>query len=144
MNSLSELYTTIEQYAMNTQNVESFTIGDCYVNWNSLNMKYGAFNALLQYVEYQENVIALHFTMYYGEKLANDSSNVYEAQTNGFHAIRNVVRHLEENFELDGTEYLQIYPFWQKFSDVLAGAYADVIIYVPIDEMCLDYDKEEE
>lgn len=141
---LTVLYDYIRQYALNTQNVESFTIGDVYTVWNSLNMKYGAFNALLQYVEYQENVIALHFTMYYGEKLANDSSNVYEAQTNGFHAIRNVVRHLEENFELDGTEYLQIYPFWQKFSDVLAGAYADVIIYVPIDEMCLDYDKTEE
>lgn len=140
---LNELYDTIKGYALNTQGVETFTVGDVYVNWNSLNMKYGAFNTLLQYVEYQENVVALHLTMYYGEKLANNSSNVYDAQTRGFHAVRNVIRHLENDFELDGNEYLQIYPFNQKFADALAGAYADVIIYVPIGEMCIDYDKEE-
>lgn len=139
---IQNFYDAIKVYALNTQGVETFTIGDVYTVWNSLNMKYGAFNAALQYVEYRENVVAIHLTVYYGEKLANDSSNVYEAQTHGFRAIRNVVNHLKDAFELDGDEYTQIYPFWQRFADVLAGAYADITVFVPIDEQCIDYDKE--
>lgn len=138
---LQTIYNKIEQYALNTQGVESFTIGDPYISWNALHMNYGAFNAALNYAEYQENVIVLHFTLYYGNKLTNDSSNVYTVQSAGFNAIRNVIKHLEDEYEIDGVETLQIYPFWQKFADVLAGAYADVALYLPIDDGCEDYDK---
>lgn len=140
---LQTLYNDISNFAINTQGVESTTTGDTYVVWNSKNMTYGAFNSALNYIEYQENVIAYHLTLYYGDKLANDSSNVYQVQDTGFKVIRNVLRHMEDEYGLDGVEFLQIYPFWQRFADILAGAYADVIIYVPIDDNCVDYDKPE-
>ena len=72
--------------------------------------------------------------------MLNDSSNVYEVQNTGFNAIRNVVSHLVDNYELEGVETLRIYPFAQKFADTLAGAYADVVVYVPIDN-CFNFDK---
>lgn len=140
---LETLYNDIKTYALNTQGVESFTIGDCYVNWNSLHMSYGAFNVALNYIQYQDNVMEYHMTLYYGDKLKNDSSNVYQVQDTGFKAVRNVLRHLEDEYGLDGIEFLQIYPFWQRFADVLAGCYADVVIYAPIDDNCENYDKPE-
>lgn len=142
MITLTELYDDIRDYALNTQGVNSYTIGDVYTVWNSTHMVYGAFNAALNYVEYQDNIMDYHMTLYYGDKLKNDSSNVYEVQNTGFKVIRNVLRHLEDEYGLDGIEFLQIYPFWQRFADVLAGTYADVVIHVPIDDNCEDYDKE--
>lgn len=139
---LQTLYSDIERYALNTQGVESYTTGDPYTVWNSLHVKYGAFNASLNYIEYQDNVMAYHITLYYADKLANDSSNVYQVQDTGFKVLRNVLKHLEDEYGLDGIEFLQIYPFWQRFADVLAGCYAEVIIYAPIDDNCENYDKE--
>jgi hypothetical protein len=104
-------------------------------------MTYGCFNAALNYVEYEDNDCKFYMTLYYGDKLLNDSSNVYEVQNTGFNAIRNVVSHLVDNYELEGVETLRIYPFTQKFADALAGAYADVVVYVPIDN-CFNFDKE--
>lgn len=138
---LQTLYDDIRDYALNTQGVNSYTIGDIYTVWNSLHMTYGCFNAALNYVEYEDNDCKFYMTLYYGDKLLNDSSNVYEVQNTGFNAIRNVVSHLVDNYELEGVETLRIYPFAQKFADTLAGAYADVVVYVPIDN-CFNFDKE--
>lgn len=140
---LQTIYSKIEEHALGTKGVESFTAADPYIAWNSLNMRYGAFNAVLNYVDYTENMAVHHFTLYYGDRLTNDSSNVHSVQTDGFNAIRNVVRHLEDEYGIDGAETLQIHPFWQKFADALAGAYADVALYVPIESVeCEDFDKD--
>lgn len=138
---LNEIYNTIKNYALMTQGVESATIGQVYTIWNSLHMRYGAFNAILNYVTFADNNAELHFTFYYGDKVANDSSNVFDIQTTGFNVMRNVISHLINEYELDGFDTLQIYPFTQKFADTLAGAYCDVTIYMPID-YCFNYDKE--
>lgn len=141
--NLQQFYDKVRQYALNTQNVESFTIGDVYQIWNSLNMVYGAFNINLNYMRRVGDYNIFNMTLYYGGKLLNDSSNVYEEQSNGFNTIFNVIRHLKDDYEIEDTEEIQVYPFWQQFSDLLAGAYADVNIYVPVDDDCEDYDKEQ-
>jgi len=139
---IQTLYDDIKEYALNTQGVESVTFGDVYTVWNSLHITYGCFNAALNYVEYDDSTARFYLTLYYADKLKNDSSNIYQVQTTGFNAIRNVISHLVDSYELEGIESLRIYPFAQKFADILAGAYADVTVYVPID-VCVDYDKPE-
>ena len=139
--NLNDIYNSIKQYALNTRGVEMATIGEVYVNWNSLHMRYGAFNAILNYVSFDNGNAELHFTFYYGNKLANDSSDIYDIQAAGINVLRNVITHLIDEYELDGMDSIQIYLFNQKFADTLAGAYCDVTIYAPID-YCVDYDKE--
>lgn len=136
-------YDTVKLYALNTKNVESYYIGDVYNNWNSLNVKYGSFDININYIRRVDGNDVLNVSMYFAEKLKNDSSNVFEAQSDGFNVIMNVINHLKDEYELDNYEEIQVYPFWQQFSDILAGAYADVNIYVPVDDDCEDYDKEQ-
>lgn len=138
---IQDLYNKINSFALNTQNVNSFTIGDPYTTWNSLNMVYGAFNVLLNYIRRVDGYDVLNVTFYYGGKLMNDSSNVYVEQTRGYNAVMNVIRHLKEEYEVDSYEDIQITPFWQQFSDLLAGVYADVNIYIPVEDNCDNYDK---
>ena len=139
---IKSLYDTIEDYALNTQNVITFTIGDPYMTWNAKHIEYGAFNAILNYIRRIDGYDVLNMTFYYGGKLKNDSSNVYEEQSNGINTILNVIRHLKEHYEIDDYGEIQITPFWQQFADILAGAYCDLNIYIPVDD-CIDYDKEE-
>lgn len=136
-------YDTVKLYALNTKNVESYYIGDVYNNWNSLNVKYGSFDININYIRRVDGNDVLNVSLYFAEKLKNDSSNVFDAQSDGFNVIMNVINHLKDEYELDNYEEIQVYPFWQQFSDILAGAYADVNIYVPVDDDCEDYDKEQ-
>ena len=136
-------YDTVKVFALNTQNVESYYIGDVYNNWNSLNVKYGSFDININYIRRVDGNDVLNVSMYFAQKLKNDSSNVFEAQSVGFNVIMNVINHLKEEYELDDYEEIQVYPFWQQFSDILAGAYADVNIYVPVDDIGENYDKEQ-
>lgn len=135
-------YDIVRTFALNTENVESFYALSPYECWNSLHIKYGSFNININYIRRVDNYNVVNATLYFGQKLQNDSSNVFEAQTQGFNAIMNVIRHLKEEFEVDDWSEIQVYPFRQSFADILAGAYSDVNIYVPIDN-CENYDKEE-
>lgn len=141
---LQTLYSKIEQYAMNTQTVESYKTGDVYVLLNSLHIKYPIFVSALNYIRYQDNLIEAHMSFYMVYRLENDSSNLFEAQDNAFKVIRNVIRHLIDEYELDGIETIEIHPFTQKFADVNCGAYADVVVYLPMDDLdCEGFDKEQ-
>ena len=141
--NFQSFYDTVKGYALNTVNVESFYTGDPYLVWNSLNVTYGSFCANINYIRRDGGNDIVNCTLYYGGKLKNDSSNIFETQTDGFNAIVNVINHLKEVYELDSYEDIQITPFFQQFSDILAGAYADVNIYVPVEDICENYDKEQ-
>ena len=140
--NFQSFYDTIKQIALNTRTVESFYIGDVYTNWNSLNIIYGSFDVNINYIRRVGNFNIVNLSLYYGAKLKNDSSNIFEVQSNGYNVIINVINHLKENFEIEDVEDVQIFPFWQQFADVLAGCYADVNIFVPVEDTCENFDKE--
>ena len=135
-------YDTVKQIALNTKTVESFYIGDVYTNWNSLNINYSSFDVNINYIRRVGNYNIVNCSFYYGAKLKNDSSNLFEIQSNGYNVIINVINHLKENFEIEDVEDIQIFPFWQQFADILAGCYADVNIFVPVEDTCANFDKE--
>ncbi len=141
--NFGNFYDTVRQFALNTQKVQSFYTLDPYLCWNSLNVVYGSFCININHISRDGNYDVLNVTMYFGDKLENDSSNIFEAQTDGFNAIMNVIRHLKEEYELDDYSEIQIHPFHQTFADILAGCYCDANIYVPVEDVCEDYDKQD-
>ena len=140
--NFQNFYDTVKQIALNTQKVESFYEGDVYINWNSLNVTYGSFDVNINFIRHSGGYDVVNVSFYFGDKLKNDSSNLFQVQTNGFRVIMNVIGHLKENYEIEDFEYIQIHPFFQQFSDILAGCYADVNIYVPVEDVCANFDKE--
>ena len=140
--NFQSFYDTVKQIALNTRTVESFYIGDVYTNWNSLNINYSSFDVNINYIRRVGNYNIVNCSFYYGAKLKNDNSNLFEIQSNGYNVIINVINHLKENFEIEDVEDVQIFPFWQQFADILAGCYADVNIFVPVEDSCENFDKE--
>ena len=140
--NFQNFYDTVKQIALNTQKVESFYEGDVYTNWNSLNVTYGSFDVNINFIRRINNFDIVNVSFYFGDKLKNDSSNLFQVQTDGFRVIMNVINHLKENYEIEDFEDIQIHPFFQQFSDILAGCYCDVNIYVPVEDTCANFDKE--
>ena len=140
--NFQSFYDTVKKIALNTQKVNSFYTLDPYLCWNSLNVTYGSFSSNINYVRRNGGYDVVNVSFYFGDKLNNDNSNIFEAQSDGFNAIINVINHLKENFEIENLEDIQIFPFWQQFADVLAGCYADVNIFVPVEDTCENFDKE--
>ncbi len=138
----SNFYNIVKQIALNTKTVESFHNTDPYTVWNSLNMVYPSFNCNINYIRRVGNFNIVNCSFYYGAKLKNDSSNLFQIQSDGFNVIINVINHLKENFEIEDVEDIQIFPFWQQFADILAGCYCDVNIFVPVEDTCENFDKE--
>ena len=140
--NFQSFYDTVKQIALNTRTVESFHNTDPYTVWNSLNIVYPSFNCNINYIRRVGNYNIVNLSLYYGNKLFNDSSNVFEVQSYGYNAIINVINHLREDFEIEEFEDIQIHPFFQQFSDILAGCYCDVNVYVPVEDTCANFDKE--
>jgi hypothetical protein len=141
--NFQNFYNKVKQIALNTKTIETFYEGDVYINWNSLNVTYGSFDVNINYIRRTGNFNVVNCTFYYGNKLFNDSSNVFQVQSDGYNAIINIINHLREDYEIEDYEDIQVHPFFQQFSDVLAGCYCDLNIYVPIDDICEDFDKEQ-
>ena len=140
--NFQNFYDTVKQIALNTQKVESFYEGDVYTNWNSLNVTYGSFDVNINYIRRSGGYDVVNVSFYFGDKLKNDSSNLFQVQTDGFRVIMNVINHLKENYEIEDFEDIQVHPFFQQFSDILAGCYCDVNIYIPVEDVCANFDKE--
>ena len=140
--NFQNFYDTVKQIALNTQKVESFYEGDVYTNWNSLNVTYGSFDVNINYIRRSGGYDVVNVSFYFGDKLKNDSSNLFQVQTDGFRVIMNVINHLKDEYEIEDFEDIQIHPFFQQFSDILAGCYADVNVYVPVEDTCANFDKE--
>ena len=140
--NFQNFYNKVKQIALNTKKVESFYEGDVYTNWNSLNVTYGSFDVNINFIRRINNFDIVNVSFYFGDKLKNDSSNLFQVQTDGFRVIMNVINHLKEEYEIEDFNEVQIHPFFQQFSDILAGCYADVNIYVPVEDTCANFDKE--
>ena len=140
--NFQSFYDTVKQIALGTKKVNSFYTLDPYLCWNSLNINYGSFSSNINYVRRNGGYDVVNVSFYFGDKLKNDNSNIFEAQSDGFNVIINVINHLKENFEIEDVEDIQIFPFWQQFADILAGCYADVNIYIPVEDVCENFDKE--
>ena len=140
--NFQNFYDTVKQIALNTQKVESFYEGDVYTNWNSLNVTYGSFDVNINYIRRSGGYDVVNVSFYFGDKLKNDSSNLFQVQTDGFRVIMNVINHLKENYEIEDVEDIQIHPCFQQFADILPGCYADLNIYVPVEDTCANFDKE--
>ena len=138
----SNFYNIVKQIALNTRTVESFYELSPYEVWNSLNIVYPSFNCNINFIRRVGNFNIVNLSLYYGGKLKNDSSNLFQIQSDGFNVIINVINHLKENFEIEDVEDIQIFPFWQQFADVLAACYTDVNIFVPVEDVCENFDKE--
>lgn len=79
------------------------------------------------------------FTFYYADRLVDGERNEVSVQSAGIEILDNIIRSLDEQgFDITSWQFV---PFNQRFADLCAGVYTNVIIRVPIGDNCAqDYE----
>lgn len=77
---------------------------------------------------------AFRFSLFYVDRLTEDGTNQLEVQSTACAVLDNVLRNLaDQGLEV---EAWTINTFNQRFADVCAGAFAQVLVRVPKDTVC--------
>lgn len=73
------------------------------------------------------------FSLFYVDMLTDNGDNQLQVQSVAVEVLDNVLRELAEDW---GVDEWTIQPFNQRFTDVCAGAFASVVLSVPLGSVC--------
>ena len=136
--TLRDTILLIEKIASEQPAIHTIVRNDVYKLNAAPSVKYGAF-AWTQGTHsgrIESWGTAFRFSLFYVDRLKEDGSNQIEVQSTACSVLDNILRLLADNgLEV---EAWTINTFNEKFSDVCAGAFAQVLIRVPKDTICAD------
>lgn len=123
------LYEHIKQYALTIPIVNSYYNTSVYECWNNPNVKYGSVVFAVKSVREQNSISKYECVIYYGDRLNDNKSNRDAIQSDAVGVINNIINRLNSSNLIEFVTYpVQSVIFEQKFSDELAGAYANITI----------------
>lgn len=138
----ADILTHIKQVAESHIFINQVSSGDVYEEWNSGENLYPAINISPNSVNINGHSISyVNFTMTYADRLKQDESNKDLVQSNAIQVLTQILQKVEEQGYTIGADY-EITLYTQRFADLLAGGFAEVVLYInyPIDEGCVDED----
>lgn len=135
--NLIQIYEYVGGIAKGMTNVNQYTEGDIYENWNATEIKYATINCAIESVEDYDTYKVYNAVLYYGDRLVENRSNRWQIQTEGVRLLGNIVRYFKDTDGMDVDGVVEYRVFEQKFADWLAGAWCRVRIMVSAD-ICAD------
>lgn len=135
--NIIQLYDIVGNYAKGLTNVNNYSTGDVYTNWNSKEIRYASVNMAIESVEEYEEHQVYNAIIYYGDRLVEGGNNKYQVQTEAVRLLKDIVKHLRETDNMDVEKDVTYQLFEQDFGDYLAGAYCRVRIE-DATELCPD------
>jgi hypothetical protein len=127
--NIIQLYEHIKQYALTIPIVNSYYNTSVYECWNNPNVKYGSVVFAVKSVREQNSISKYECVIYYGDRLNDNKSNRDAIQSDAVGVINNIINRLNSSNLIEYVTYpVQSVIFEQKFSDELAGAYANITI----------------
>ena len=138
--TLKEVIRMIEMVAGKQPSVNLIVRNDVFRLNEKPDAKYGVFAWLQgQHSSASESAfINYAFTFFYVDRLKADKSNEIEIQSTGIQTLNNIIRSLDDYDIVTETTYtFQV--FNQRFADLCAGVFCNVILSVPITGYCADF-----
>ena len=137
--TLLQIVDKFERIALSQPNINSVGEGNVYdFNNDNPNLKYGVFFITQNtHIEYEESD-RYGLTLFYIDRLEDDlESNRLRIQSHGKQVLGNIITMFCNDFDIDFPE-ITYTPFTQKFVDLTAGVYANILIDVYKDTLCED------
>ena len=138
--TLVEVIKVIEVIASRQPSIRMIIENDVFKINEKADARYGIF-AWTQgqhSTRVDSNSVDYSFTFFYVDRLKSDNSNQIEIQSVGTETLNNILRTLDDmGIDIDQTFTFQV--FNQRFTDLCAGVYVNVILSVPIGATCPEY-----
>ena len=138
--TLKDIINKIKEAAASLPGVNSAEEGNIYDLMNgNRQVKYASVVITQGTHRYGDNQMLYSFNIFYIDRLVDDlESNRLEIQSNGIEVLKNIINQICEEENVDRTE-ATIEVWTEKFSDLCAGAYAQVTFQVPTDDCFESY-----
>lgn len=130
----------IKELIKHVPNVGDVNDGDIYNNFNAKeDVLYPAFNITAQEVteNRDEYYTDYHLYLFAFDRLTTDEGNMIEVQSHCIQMLKSIITKMEEAEVIVNT--VTYHTFREKLNDVCAGAYADVVFRLDIDD-CGNYE----
>ena len=137
--TLLQIVDNLERIALTQPNVRTAGEGNIYDKMNTNpSVKYGVFFITQNtHIEYEESD-RYGLTLFYVDRLEDDmESNRLRIQSHGKQVLGNIITAFCNEFDIDFPE-ITYTPFTEKFVDMTAGIYANILIDVYKDTICED------
>ena len=99
--NIIQLYDIVGNYAKGLTNVNNYSTGDVYTNWNSKEIRYASVNMAIESIEEYEEHQVYNAIIYYGDRLVEGGNNKYQVQTEAVRLLKDIVKHLRETDNMD-------------------------------------------
>lgn len=128
---------TIKRLSMNHGIVNETGEGDIYLHLNSGTHKYPCVFLTVQNITKRNDTLNVNGTLFYVDKMLDNSANKTEIQSNAITILSQVVDKISEDsvYEMNAGTYT---PFEEKFSDLCAGAFVSFTCTFPDEIVCSD------
>ena len=121
--------------------VNEYGEGDIYEYLNNGEHKYPCIFLTVTNLTTTDSGTAINFTLFYTDRLVENQANKTSIQSTGISVIKQILSKYEQlhpEYLLNSVNYT---PFTEKFTDMCAGVFCDVVIENQIDTL-EDYDNE--
>lgn len=142
--TLQEVVTNILNIASQQPNVRTVSEGDVYDCMNANpSITYDVFHLTQQTHAEDDTYDYYRFNMFYISRLVDDYDNRLQIQSIGKSVISNVIRIFCDTFDIDWPDFTQLtyVSFTEKFVDMTAGVYCNVVLQIPKDLICGEEDE---
>lgn len=137
--TLLEVVTNLKNIASGQPNVRTVTEGDVYdvMNTNP-SVVYDVFHLTQQTHQEDEDYDYYRFNMFYISRLVDDYDNRLQIQSIGKSVISRVISTFCDEYDLEYPDNTQLtyVSFTEKFTDLCAGVYCNVVFQIPKDLIC--------
>lgn len=139
--TLLEVVTNLKNIASSQPNVRTVTEGDVYdvMNTNP-SVVYDVFHLTQQTHQEDEDYDYYRFNLFYISRLVDDYDNRLQIQSIGKSVISRVINTFCDEYDLEYPDNTQLtyVSFTEKFTDLCAGVYCNVVLQIPKDLVCED------
>ena len=111
--------------------------GDIYIHLNSGMHKYPCVFLTVQNVTFTNDIVNVNATLFYVDRLLDNSSNKLEIQSNGITVLSQILDRIAEETVINTVQNVYT-PFEEKFADLCAGQFVTFRASFPNDVICSD------
>lgn len=113
--------------------VHEYGEGDIYEYLNSGEHKYPCVFLTVSSIKSSVTGTSYNFTLFYTDRLVDNSDNKVSVQSTGINVLQQIINRLLQEYPMCEASNIDYTPFTEKFTDMCAGVFCDVVIDNPLE-----------
>lgn len=114
--------------------VHEYGEGDIYEYLNSGEHKYPCVFLTVSSIKSSVIGTSYNFTLFYTDRLVDNSDNKVSVQSTGINVLQQIINRLLQEYPMCEVSNIDYTPFTEKFTDMCAGVFCDVVLDNPLEK----------